>query len=208
MKFIFATHNKGKIQEGKAIFEPLGFELEPLPEDFPEIEENGTTFEENAMIKARAVCEALGVPAIADDSGLEVDALGGFPGIHSARWAGNGVNDHQRNQLLLDKMLQVPEDQRSAQFVCAAACAFPNGKSLTVRGKCHGTILPEEHGDGGFGYDPIFCVPEYGCTFGELAPDVKNAISHRARAFTALGSALRAFMEQQAEQQEDTNADK
>ena len=103
---------------------------------------------------------------------------------------------HDRNQLLLEKLLSVPEDQRGAQFVCVAACVFPDGKELAVRGQCRGTILGEEHGDGGFGYDPIFCVPEYGCTFGELASDVKNSISHRARAFTALGSALRTLLQE------------
>lgn len=196
MKFVLASHNLGKIQEVKEIWGPLGFEIEPMPEDFPEIEENGESFEENAMIKARAVCRALGVPAVADDSGLVVDALDGFPGIHSARWAGSDTTAHERNQLLLEKMLTVPADQRGAQFVCVAACVLPDGKELAVRGQCRGTILSEEHGTGGFGYDPIFCVPEYGCTFGELEQEVKNSISHRARAFTALGSALRAYMEE------------
>lgn len=196
MKFVLASHNLGKIQEVKEIWEPLGFEVEPMPEDFPEIAEDGETFEENARIKARAVCRALGLPAVADDSGLAVDALDGFPGIRSARWAGPDATAHDRNQLLLEKMLAVPEDQRGAQFVCVAACVFPNGKELTVRGQCRGTILSEERGTGGFGYDPIFCVPEYGCTFGELEQDVKNSISHRARAFTALGSALRAYTEE------------
>ena len=196
MKFVFASHNKGKIQEVQEILAPFGIEIEPIPADFPEIEENGTSFEENAKIKARAVCKATGLPAVADDSGLTVDALDGFPGIHSARWAGPEEDAHDRNQLLLEKLLSVPEDQRGAQFVCVAACVFPDGKELAVRGQCRGTILGEEHGDGGFGYDPIFCVPEYGCTFGELASDVKNSISHRARAFTALGSALRTLLQE------------
>ncbi|MDD6611426.1 MAG: RdgB/HAM1 family non-canonical purine NTP pyrophosphatase [Butyricicoccus sp.] len=196
MKFVFASHNKGKIQEVQEILAPFGIEIEPIPADFPEIEENGTSFEENAKIKARAVCKATGLPAVADDSGLTVDALDGFPGIHSARWAGPEADAHDRNQLLLEKLLSVPEDQRGAQFVCVAACVFPDGKELAVRGQCRGTILGEEHGDGGFGYDPIFCVPEYGCTFGELASDVKNSISHRARAFTALGSALRTLLQE------------
>ena len=199
MKFVLASHNKGKIQEVKAILEPLGFEVEPMPADFPEILEDGASFEENAMIKAQFVCKTLGLPAIADDSGLVVDAMDGFPGIHSARWAGPDASDHDRNLLLLEKMLTVPEGQRGAEFVCVAACVFPDGKHLTVRGRCRGTILSEEHGDGGFGYDPIFCVPEYGCTFGELNSDVKNAISHRARAFTALGSALQVYMEEKGE---------
>lgn len=199
MKFVLASHNKGKIQEVKQIWEPMGFEIVPMPEDFPEIEENGESFEENAMIKARAVSKALSLPAIADDSGLVVDALDGFPGIHSARWAGPDAMAHDRNLLLLEKLLSVPEDQRGAEFVCVAACVFPDGKELAVRGQCRGTILSEEHGTGGFGYDPIFCVPKYGCTFGELDPEVKNSISHRARAFTALGSALRVYMEEKGE---------
>lgn len=193
MKFYLASRNKGKRKELVEILSPLGVELEPLPEDFPEIEENGTTFEENAKSKARAVCQTLGAPAIADDSGLEVDALNGEPGVYSARWAGD-VSDHERNQLLLERMKDIPKNERTAKFVCVAACVFPNGKELAVRGECRGTILNEEHGEGGFGYDPIFCVPEYGSTFAELDSGVKNAISHRARAFTALGSALRAYL--------------
>ncbi len=199
MKFVLASHNKGKIQEVKQIWEPMGFEVIPMPEDFPEIEEDGESFEENAMIKARAVSKALGLPAVADDSGLEVDALDGFPGIHSARWAGPEATAHDRNLMLLEKLMTVPEDQRGAEFVCVAACVFPDGKEMTVRGQCRGTILDEEHGSGGFGYDPIFCVPKYGCTFGELDPEVKNSISHRARAFTALGSALRVYLEEKGE---------
>lgn len=195
MKFYLASRNKGKMRELTEILTPLGVELEPLPEDFPEIEENGTTFEENAKIKAQTVSDALGAPAIADDSGLEVEALNGEPGIHSVRWAGEGLTDHDRNVLLLERMRSVPETKRAAKFVCVAACVFPGGKALTVRGECRGTILNEERGTGGFGYDPIFCVPEYSCTFGELEPEVKNSISHRARAFTALGSALGAYLE-------------
>ena len=199
MKFVLASHNQGKIKEVRDILEQFGIEIEPMPQDFPEIEENGESFAENALIKARAVSQALGVPAVADDSGLEVDALDGFPGIHSARWAGPAASAAERNQLLLDRMLTIPEGQRGAQFVCVAACVFPDGAELAVRGQCRGAILTEERGSGGFGYDPIFCVPEYSCTFGELAQDVKNSISHRARAFTALGSALLARMEEKGE---------
>lgn len=196
MKFIFASHNRGKIQEVQEILAPFGIEIEPIPTDFPEIEENGVSFEENAKIKAQTVCKATGLPAMADDSGLTVDALDGFPGIHSARWAGPEADAHDRNQLLLEKMLPVPEGERGAEFVCVAACVFPDGRELAVRGQCRGTISNEEHGTGGFGYDPIFCVPEYRCTFGELESDVKNSISHRARAFTALGSALRTLLQE------------
>lgn len=196
MKIVLASHNKGKIQEVTDILAPFGIEVEPIPEDFPEIEEDGDSFEENAKIKARAVCKATGLPAVGDDTGLVIDALDGFPGIHSARWAGPNVSAHEKNQLLIEKMLPIPEDERGAQFVCVAACVFPDGRELSVRGQCRGTILGEEHGTGGFGYDPIFCVPEYSCTFGELASDVKNSISHRARAFTALGSALKQYAEE------------
>ena len=195
MRFYLASRNKGKMRELTEILAPLGIELKPLPEDFPEIEENGTTFEENAKIKARTVSAVLGAPAIADDSGLEVAALGGEPGVYSVRWAGENKTDHERNVLLLERMRSVPENERGAKFVCVAACAFPDGKTLAVRGECRGTILDEERGTGGFGYDPIFCVPEYSCTFGELEPEVKNSISHRARAFAALGSTLRVYLE-------------
>lgn len=200
MKFYLASQNKGKIRELTEILAPIGIEIEPIPADFPEIEETGTTFEENAKIKAQTVCEALGAPTIADDSGLEVDALNGEPGVYSVRWAGEGRTDHERNLMLLERMRSVPETERGAKFVCVAACAFPNGKTLAVRGECRGTILPEERGEGGFGYDPIFCVPEYSCTFGELEREVKNSISHRARAFAALGSALRVYLETTGEE--------
>ena len=186
MKFVFASHNKGKIQEVQEILAPFGIEIEPIPADFPEIEENGTSFEENAKIKARAVCQATGLPAVADDSGLTVDALDGFPGIHSARWAGPEANDHDRNQLLLEKLLSVPEEQRGAQFVCVAACVFPDGRELAVRGQCRGTILGEEHGSGGFGYDPLFVPDGYDQSFAQLGTDIKNTISHRARAVEKL----------------------
>lgn len=146
MKIVLASHNKGKIQEVTDILAPFGIEVEPIPEDFPEIEEDGDSFEENAKIKARAVCKATGLPAVSDDTGLVVDALDGFPGIHSARWAGPNVSDHEKNQLLIEKMLTVPEDERGAQFVCVAACVFPDGRELSVRGQCRGTILSEEHG--------------------------------------------------------------
>lgn len=200
MKFVLASHNQSKLQEVRDIMEPLGFEIESIPEGFPEIEETGDTFEKNAKIKARAVCKAFGIPAIADDSGLEVDALDGFPGIKSARWAGSDATSHDRNQLLLERMKDVPEDKRGAEFICVAACVFPNGAELAVRGQCRGTILKEERGTGGFGYDPIFCVPKYSRTFGELDQDIKNSISHRARAFTALGSALAAYAEKEYEE--------
>ena len=196
MKFVLASHNKKKLAELQSILGELGVEIVLQSELGLELEpeETGTTFAENSLIKAKAVMEASGLPAIADDSGLEVDALNGEPGIYSVRWAGEGLNDEQRNERLLERMLTVPKEQRGARFVCVAACVFPDGRELAVRGVCRGTILDEAHGTGGFGYDPIFCVPEYGCTFGELDADVKNSISHRARAFTALASALGEYL--------------
>ena len=190
MKIVLASHNKGKIQEVTDILAPFGIEVEPIPEDFPEIEEDGDSFEENAKIKARAVCKAIGLPAVGDDSGLVIDALDGFPGIHSARWAGPNVSAHEKNQLLIEKMLPIPEDERGAQFVCVAACVFPDGRELSVRGQCRGTILSEEHGTGGFGYDPIFYLDEFGCSSAALSREQKNAISHRGKALRAMKELL------------------
>ena len=127
MKIVLASHNKGKIQEVTDILAPFGIEVEPIPEDFPEIEEDGDSFEENAKIKARAVCKATGLPAVGDDTGLVIDALDGFPGIHSARWAGPNVSAHEKNQLLIEKMLPIPEDERGAQLV---------GSEMCIRDRC------------------------------------------------------------------------
>lgn len=191
MNIVLATHNQNKVRELNAILGALGIEVTPLPQDFPDIEENGTTFAENAKIKASAVCQALGVPAMADDSGLEVDALDGAPGIYSARWADG--DDHDRNRFLLEKMQG--EQNRTARFTCAACCAMPDGTVLEATGSCEGEILTEEHGTGGFGYDPVFYVPEQGCTFGELPAEVKNRISHRSRAFARMAELLKDGME-------------
>lgn len=188
MNIVLATHNQNKVRELNAILGALGIEVTPLPEGFPDIEENGATFAENAKIKAAAVCQALGVPAMADDSGLEVDALDGAPGIYSARWAGEDADDHDRNRFLLKKL--EGETNRAARFVCAACCVMPDGTVLEASGACEGEILTEEHGAGGFGYDPVFYVPGQGCTFGELPAEVKNRISHRSRAFAKMAELL------------------
>ncbi|MGN1030115.1 MAG: XTP/dITP diphosphatase [Butyricicoccaceae bacterium] len=190
MNIVLATHNKNKVRELNAILGGLGIEVTPLPADFPDIEENGTTFAENARIKASAVCEALGVPALADDSGLAVDALDGAPGVYSARWAGEDADDHDRNRFLLQKLEGV--EHRTARFVCASCCVLPDGTVLEASGSCEGVILTEEYGTGGFGYDPVFYVPEQGCTFGELPAEVKNQISHRSRSFTKMAELLKA----------------
>ena len=189
-----ATHNKKKLAELTRILQPMGFDV-ISPDEFvgevPDVEENGVTFEENALIKARSACKATGLPAIADDSGLCVDALGGAPGIYSARFAGTG-NDEDNNNLLLEKLKDVKKEKRTAYFVSSIACVFPNGREFTVRGECHGEIGFERQGNGGFGYDPLF-ITEYGC-FGMLTPEEKDKVSHRARAITAFAKKIKDYI--------------
>ena len=188
MKIVLATHNPNKIREMSEILRQsagaLG-EFEILTLDalgaVDDVEENGTTFEENALIKAR-VGAALGYVSVADDSGLEVDALGGEPGVYSARYSGEHGDDEANNRLVLEKLSGVPTEKRTARFVAAIACVFPNGHSFTVRGTVEGRILESPRGNNGFGYDPIFYSNEAGCSFGIYPPEKKNEISHRARA--------------------------
>lgn len=187
MRFVLASHNKKKLRELGDILGALGIEVVPLPEGAPEPEENGKTFEENACIKARAAAALTGLPAVADDSGLCVDALDGAPGIYSARYCEG--TDTDRNAFLLANM--AGQENRACRFVCAIACVRPDGSEFTVRGECEGQLLRESHGTGGFGYDPLFYVPAYGCTFGELPQEVKNQISHRARALERLAARLK-----------------
>lgn len=195
MEFVIASHNQKKIREIAAILGTLGISFEPLPGGAPEPEETGPTFEENALIKARAACTLTGKPAIADDSGLAVDALGGAPGIYSARYCEG--SDLDRNAFLLRSMEGIPDGRRQARFVSAVACAFPNGDALTVRGECGGEILREAHGAGGFGYDPLFWYPPAGCTFAELPAEEKNRVSHRARALQKMKQALGEYYAEQ-----------
>ena len=195
MEFVIASHNQKKIREIAAILGTLGLSFEPLPGGAPEPEETGPTFEENALIKARAACALTGKPAIADDSGLAVDALGGAPGIYSARYCEG--SDLDRNAFLLRSMEGIPDGRRQARFVSAVACAFPNGDALTVRGECGGEILREAHGAGGFGYDPLFWYPPAGCTFAELPAEEKNRVSHRARALQKMKQALGEYYAEQ-----------
>ena len=189
MKLVLASKNEKKLAEMNAILSELGVEVcsEAQAGVDVDVEETGTTFEENSLLKAKAVMEASGLPAIADDSGLCVDALGGAPGIRSARYCEG--TDADRNAFLL-KNMEGKED-RACRFVCAIACVLADGETVTVRGECEGELLHENHGAGGFGYDPLFYVPEYECTFGELAPEVKNRISHRARALGRLRDVLK-----------------
>ena len=188
MRFVLASHNKKKLDELSAILGGLGIEVVALPDDAPEPAEDGTTFEENARIKALAAHAHTGLPAIADDSGLEVDALGGAPGVYSARYCPGTDND--RNLFLLKNMEHIDECERQARFVCAICCVLPDGQEINVRGECEGEILTELHGTDGFGYDPLIYVREYDCTFGELSQQTKNQISHRGRALQKLANAL------------------
>ena len=191
MQFVLASHNKKKLAELSAIVSSLGIEIIPLPEGAPEPEENGKTFEENAIIKAKSAAEFTGLPALADDSGLCVDALDGAPGIYSARYCEG--TDEDRNGFLLKNMQD--KENRACRFVCAIACVLADGETLTVRGECEGTLLRENHGAGGFGYDPVFFVPPLKKTFAQLTAEEKNAISHRGKALEAFQVKLREYLE-------------
>ena len=189
-KFVLASHNPGKLREMSAILGELGIEV-VSPKDLGitvDVEETGTTFAENAMLKAKAICAAAQLPAIADDSGLCVDALNGGPGVYSARYGGEDLDDKGRYLLLLSSMRG--QTTRAAHFACAIACAFPNGDTLTAEGRCDGTIAFAPMGEGGFGYDPVFFVPELKKTFGQLTAEEKAPISHRGRALKAFAEKL------------------
>ena len=202
MIFLIATQNKHKKVEFERILAPLGIEIKTAGElglQYPDVEETGTTFEENALLKARAGCLLAGVPTLADDSGLCVDALDGAPGLYSARWSGDGETngDDEANNDKLLRLLEesgVPDEQRTAHYVAAVAAVFPDGREFVTRGECYGRIAHERHGSGGFGYDPLFLVStagtesneqaaqgEFTQTFGEVPPAVKDSQSHRSR---------------------------
>ena len=184
MKVVLASHNQKKMVEMKAILSQMGVEVLSQAEVGVDLEpeETGTTFEENARIKAQAVMQATGLPAIADDSGLMVDALGGDPGVYSARYGGPRLDDTGRWQLLLKNM--AGESNRACKFVSVICCAFPDGGEVMARGECPGILAQGPSGDGGFGYDPIFYLPQLGKTMAQLTPAEKNQISHRARALS------------------------
>lgn len=190
-KVVIATKNKGKAKDFEALFTPLGFEVVTMFDVAPdmEIEETGTTFEENAVLKAETLAKALNVIVIADDSGLVVDALDGAPGVYSARYAGD--HDDEANIVkVLENLAGVPEEKRTARFMCALAIAGPEMDTTTVFGTCEGFILEEKRGTNGFGYDPIFFVPEKDRAMAELTPEEKGAISHRGNAIRKLADAL------------------
>lgn len=193
MKLVLASQNRHKLEEMQAILakydveillqSQLGLSIDP--------DETGTTFEENSELKARAVMDACGLPSIADDSGLVVDALNGEPGVYSHRF-GNKNSDEERCMYLLERMADVPDSQRTARFVSVITCLFPDGRKIVARGTCEGRILWEMRGENGFGYDPLFFVPGKNMTFSELSGEEKNAISHR-------GNALAVFCEKYRE---------
>ena len=194
MKLVLASKNEKKLAEMNAILSELGVEVcsEAQAGVDVDVEETGTTFEENSLLKARAVMEASGLPAIADDSGLCVDALNGAPGVYSARYGGLD-DDVARYRLLLENLRGA--GTRAAHFHTSVVCCFPNGDVITARGECPGTIAFAPMGEGGFGYDPVFFVPELRKTFGQLTPEEKNAISHRGVALRAFGEKLKEYME-------------
>ena len=194
-KIIFATGNEGKMREVRVILGDLGAEILSLKEAGiqAEAEENGTTFEENAVIKAKEIMEKTGALVLADDSGLEVDALNGEPGIYSARYMGHETSYHIKNKNLIERLEGKTGEERSARFVCAIAACFPDGRVLTTRGTMEGQIGYEEKGENGFGYDPIFYLPEYQCYSGELPLEEKNKLSHRGKALRLMKEQLEAL---------------
>lgn len=194
MKLVLASKNEKKLVEMNDILSHLGIEVCSEAEagvDL-EVEETGTTFEENSLLKAKAVMEASGLPAIADDSGLCVDALNGGPGVYSARYGGEELDDRGRYTLLLNSMRG--QTTRAAHFACAIACAFPNGDALTAEGTCSGTIAFAPMGENGFGYDPVFFVPEKSKTFAQLTAEEKAEISHRGRALAEFAEKLGTYL--------------
>ena len=190
MKFVLATANKGKISEMREILATLSIEVVSQAEVglALEVAETGTTFMENALLKAQAVCAASGLPAIADDSGLMVEVLGGEPGVYSSSFGGEALNDSERYAYLLKKMENM--EQRDAKFVCTIVCVFPDGEIISAQGECLGEILRTPRGSGGFGYDPVFLVQGTDKSMAELSSEEKNAVSHRGMAIRAFVSLL------------------
>ena len=191
-RMIFATGNENKMKEIREILGALPLEILSMKEAgvSADIVEDGKTFEENALIKARAICKLAGEMVLADDSGLEIDYLNKEPGIYSARYMGEDTSYHIKNKSLIDRLEGVPDEKRTVRFVCAIAAVFPDGKELVVRGTVEGIIGYEEKGENGFGYDPIFYLPERGCTTAELPPEEKNSISHRGNALRLMKELL------------------
>lgn len=195
MKIFIATKNEHKKTEFSRILSPYGFTVvteNDLTSPLEEVEETGTTFKENALVKANAGLKATGLITVADDSGLCVDALDGAPGVYSARYAGGHGDDEANNDKLLAELSGVPQEKRTARYIAAIACVFPDGRSFTVEGACEGHIATERHGNGGFGYDPLF-ISEIGC-FGLVSPEEKDRISHRGKALALFTEELKKYI--------------
>lgn len=193
-RIVFATGNENKMKEIRMILEDLGMEILSMKEAGVDVDivEDGASFEENAEIKARAVARVLTNDIVlADDSGLEIDYLDKAPGIYSARFAGEDTSYDIKNNILLDRMEGVPDEERTARFVCAVAAVFPDGTVDVVRETIEGCVAYEPAGDNGFGYDPIFYVPEYGCTTAQMSPEQKNELSHRGKALRSMRAILK-----------------
>ncbi len=190
---VLASNNKGKVREFNTLLSDVGFEVFPQGHfNIPSVEETGLTFVENAILKARAACQATNLPALADDSGIEIDALNGAPGIYSARFAGEQATDEQNNQLLLEKLKEIPKEQRTARYQCVLVYMRHalDPTPLICQGTWEGTILFEPRGNNGFGYDPLFYVAEHNCSAAELSPEIKNTLSHRGQALRLLHEQL------------------
>lgn len=192
-RVVLATRNPHKVDELQAILRSVGLDVElvPLPADAPDVVEDGLTFAENALKKARSAAEVTGLPTVADDSGLCVDALNGMPGVFSARWAGSARDDAANLRLVLEQVADVRDDQRGASFVCAAALVIPGGAERVVEGRVTGRLVREPRGTGGFGYDPAFVPDGHDRTTAEMDAEEKNSISHRGNAFRALAPVVR-----------------
>ncbi len=195
-RIIFATGNAGKMKEIRMILADLGIPVVSMKEAgiTADIEENGTTFEENAIIKAKTIMEMTGEIVMADDSGLEIDYLDGAPGIYSARFMGEDTSYDIKNRALIEKLDGVPDEKRTARFACSIACALPDGRILTSYGAMEGQIGYEIKGENGFGYDPIFYLPEYGCSSAEISPEQKNELSHRGKALRSMKEKLQEIL--------------
>lgn len=193
MRIIFATGNEGKMREIRMIMADLGVEILSMKEAgiSADLEENGATFEENAMIKAKGIAALCDDLVLADDSGLEIDALNKEPGVYSARYLGEETSYHFKNANLIQRLEGVPEEKRTARFVCAIAAVLPDGRTFSVKAAMEGRIGYEERGENGFGYDPIFMLPEYGKTTAELSPEEKNKLSHRGKALRLMKEMLK-----------------
>lgn len=191
-EIIIATKNKGKAKDFEALLEPMGYKVLTLHDVAPhiDVEETGVTFEENAILKAETIAQELQATVIADDSGLEIDALDGEPGVYSARYSGDERNDDSNINKVLQKLVQVPDDEKTARFRCVLALASPGQETIIFEGTCEGLITDERKGDHGFGYDPIFYVPALEKTMAEMEPAEKASVSHRGNAIRELGKAM------------------